>query len=62
MNEHASQRLCHARTGEVANIFACAPDAKVFGVKMGNNPVLSFDPSRRDQSVVSLPFLSLVWV
>jgi len=30
-------------TGEVANIFACAPDAKVFGVKMGNNPVLSFD-------------------
>ncbi|HMF49140.1 MAG TPA: hypothetical protein VK603_10870, partial [Candidatus Saccharimonadales bacterium] len=30
-------------TGEVANIFACAPDAQVFGVKMGNNPVLSFD-------------------
>ncbi len=30
-------------TGEVANIFACAPDATVFGVKMGNNPVLSFD-------------------
>lgn len=30
-------------TGEVANIFACAPDAKVFGVKMGGNPVLSFD-------------------
>ena len=30
-------------TAEVANIFACAPDAQVFGVKMGNNPVLSFD-------------------
>jgi subtilisin family serine protease len=30
-------------TGEVANIFACAPDAQVFGVKMGGNPVLSFD-------------------
>ncbi len=30
-------------TGEVANIFACAPDAQVFGVKMGANPVLSFD-------------------
>ena len=30
-------------TGEVANIFATAPDAQVFGVKMGNNPVLSFD-------------------
>jgi subtilisin family serine protease len=30
-------------TGEVANIFACAPDAEVFGVKMGPNPVLSFD-------------------
>lgn len=30
-------------TGEVANIFACAPDAEVFGVKMGNNAVLSFD-------------------
>lgn len=30
-------------TGEVANIFACAPDATVFGVKMGFNPVLSFD-------------------
>ena len=30
-------------TGEVANIFACAPDATVFGVKMGANPVLSFD-------------------
>lgn len=30
-------------TAEVANIFACAPDAQVFGVKMGGNPVLSFD-------------------
>jgi subtilisin family serine protease len=30
-------------TGEVANIFACAPDAEVSGVKMGNNAVLSFD-------------------
>jgi subtilisin family serine protease len=30
-------------TGEVANIFACAPDAQVFGVKMGGNTVLSFD-------------------
>src|SRR5262249_12572713 len=30
-------------TGEVANIFACAPDARVWGVKMGGNPVLSFD-------------------
>ena len=30
-------------TGEVANIFACAPDAQVFGVKMGGNAVLSFD-------------------
>jgi serine protease AprX len=30
-------------SGEVANIFACAPDAEVFGVKMGANPVLSFD-------------------
>ena len=30
-------------TGEVANIFATAPDAQVFGVKMGNNAVLSFD-------------------
>jgi len=30
-------------TGEVANIFACAPDAAVFGVKMGGNAVLSFD-------------------
>ena len=30
-------------TGEVANIFACAPDAQVFGVKTGANPVLSFD-------------------
>lgn len=30
-------------TGEVANIFACAPDAEVSGVKMGANPVLSFD-------------------
>ncbi len=30
-------------TGEVANIFACAPDADVCGVKMGANPVLSFD-------------------
>jgi serine protease AprX len=30
-------------TGEVANIFACAPDAQVFGVKMGNNAVLAFD-------------------
>ncbi len=30
-------------TGEVANIFACAPDVRVFGVKMGANPVLSFD-------------------
>jgi subtilisin family serine protease len=30
-------------TGEVANIFATAPDAQVLGVKMGNNPVLSFD-------------------
>jgi subtilisin family serine protease len=30
-------------TGEVANIFACAPDVGVYGVKMGNNPVLSFD-------------------
>jgi subtilisin family serine protease len=30
-------------TGEVANIFACAPDAEVFGVKMGANAVLSFD-------------------
>jgi subtilisin family serine protease len=30
-------------TAEVANIFACAPDAQVFGVKMGANPVLSFD-------------------
>jgi subtilisin family serine protease len=30
-------------TGEVANIFACAPDATVFGVKMGLNAVLSFD-------------------
>jgi serine protease AprX len=30
-------------TGEVANIFSTAPDAQVFGVKMGNNPVLSFD-------------------
>lgn len=30
-------------TGEVANIFACAPDAQVIGVKMGANPVLSFD-------------------
>ena len=30
-------------SAEVANIFACAPDAQVFGVKMGNNTVLSFD-------------------
>ncbi len=30
-------------TGEAANIFACAPDADVFGVKMGGNPVLAFD-------------------
>ena len=30
-------------TGEVANIFATAPDAQVFGVKMGGNAVLSFD-------------------
>ena len=30
-------------TGEVANIFACAPDAQVFGIKMGGNSVLSFD-------------------
>jgi subtilisin family serine protease len=30
-------------TGEAANIFACAPDAEVFGVKMGGNAVLSFD-------------------
>jgi subtilisin family serine protease len=30
-------------TGEVANIFACAPDARVAGVKMGANPVLAFD-------------------
>jgi len=30
-------------TGEVANIFACAPDVQVVGVKMGANPVLSFD-------------------
>jgi serine protease AprX len=30
-------------TGESANIFACAPDAEVFGVKMGANAVLSFD-------------------
>jgi subtilisin family serine protease len=30
-------------TGEVANIFACAPDARVWGIKMGANAVLSFD-------------------
>lgn len=30
-------------TGEVANIFACAPDARVFGVKMGLSTVLAFN-------------------
>ncbi len=30
-------------TAEVANIFSCAPDAQVFGVKMGANAVLSID-------------------
>jgi len=30
-------------TGEVANIFACAPDARVSGIKMGSNAVLAFD-------------------
>jgi subtilisin family serine protease len=30
-------------TGEVANIFATAPDCTVFGVKMGGNTVLAFD-------------------
>jgi subtilisin family serine protease len=30
-------------TGEVANVFACAPDARVWGVKMGGNTVLAFD-------------------
>lgn len=30
-------------TGEVANIFACAPDAEVIGVKMGGNAILPFD-------------------
>ncbi len=30
-------------TGEAGNVFACAPDAELLGVKMGGNPVLSFD-------------------